>query len=132
MQPCSQCGRVNPSEATYCMTCGHTLREARFQEEPERGSYRSRPRDFQTGGSQHGRFEQVGPVLEDFAWDVVRAGVRLYFGLRRPDRAGSVYRTEHRDASVRDRLERLKDVIAEARVDYRRRGGGTNCNRSAR
>jgi hypothetical protein len=68
------------------------------------------------------RFEKVAPVIEDFVFDVVRAGARLYFGVRDPGAAQDPHRRGGQNPTVGDRFERLKDVLAEARVSYRNRG----------
>ncbi len=52
-------------------------------------------------------------------YDVVRAGVKFYFGLKDP-RGPRHARWTGRDPTVADWLERLKDAVAEARVEHRR------------
>ena len=126
MKPCANCGRVNPAEATYCMTCGAALADAPKQEQRPwdrftRGGPREEPRaePGRSGPRAEPRVEKVVPLVEDFAWDVVRAGAKLYFGVRDPEGPPP---EAQRKRSPRDRVERLKDVIAEARVGHRRRG----------
>lgn len=131
MKPCANCGRVNPAEATYCMTCGAALKDAPKQEQRPWDRFtradraREEPRaqttqsDARAEPRQEPRTEKVVPLVEDFAWDVVRAGAKLYFGVRDPEGPPPGAR---RKSSPRDRVERLKDVIAEARVGHRRRG----------
>jgi hypothetical protein len=62
------------------------------------------------------------PFVEDFAFDVVRAGARLYFGMKDPRPPVTGYGQDKPEPDLRERFERLKDVIAEARVESRRRG----------
>lgn len=128
MTPCRECGRVNPPEATYCMTCATRLGNTQSREEPrwdDVSGGQSKSESYSTGPStpepeEEGRFEKLGPLLEDFAFDIVRAGAKLYFATRDP----SVVE-EARDRSARggrrDRFERLKDAVAEARTEYRQR-----------
>ncbi len=122
MKPCKTCGRVNPAEATYCMTCGTSLKEAPSQERRSSEDF-SRRASSQSRGADpvpnEGPFEKAAPIVEDFVWDMMRAGAKMYFGFKDPSRAGV------RDAQGRrvNRFERFKDILAEARVDYRRRGG---------
>ena len=117
MKPCATCGRVNPAEATYCMTCGASLKDAPTTERRSwEGTSGKEGAASQKQDPKRSAFERVTPLVEDFAWDVVRAGTKLYFGLRDPQGADEASRR------ARDRVERFKDVVAEARVGHRRRG----------
>ncbi len=152
MKPCKECGRVNPPEAAYCMTCATPLTGEKPREEGGWRDYRREEPFYNTATSstrtdnstasstskdtssrtEDGRFEKVAPVVEDFVFDMVRAGARLYFGMRDPEAAHDPYRRGGQSPSSRDRFERLKDVIAEARVAYRNRGQQPNGDRSRR
>ncbi|MEJ7652812.1 MAG: zinc ribbon domain-containing protein [Chloroflexia bacterium] len=148
MTPCRECGRVNPPEAAYCMTCATKLgnnraqRETRWEDLSGSSSTSSGSSSGSTGGADSrattdrdddgdGRFDKVGPLLEDFAFDVVRAGAKLYFASKDPSVVEEA-RTGHAARGGRDRFERLKDAIAEARTEYRRRAQPGNRNRDSR
>lgn len=159
MRVCNECGRVNQADAVYCMTCATPLGTEKAPEQPKRAEPTAREgwREFRreepfrgeepgADSSQQqrtyttepprqepreGRFEQVAPVVEDFLFDVARAGARLYFGMRDPNAAAATQeRRGGKQPSMADRFERFKDVVAEARVAYRKRSDrGTNGDR---
>lgn len=123
MRPCRECGRVNPSEAVYCMTCAAPLSGEAPREERPWEEYRRDERSYGAGRAERdNRFEKVAPVVEDFVFDVMRAGARFYFGVRDPEAAQDPYRRGGAKPGRGDRIERIKDIIAEARVAHRQRG----------
>ncbi len=136
MKPCRECGRVNPQEAAYCMTCAAPLSQEQPRQESARTEFRQEHREYRPGGTasgaQEGRFEKVAPVVEDFVFDVMRAGARLYFGVKDPEAAQDPYRRGGDRPTKLDRVERLKDIIAEARVAHRRRGQQSDSDRARR
>lgn len=121
MKPCSVCGRVNPPEAVYCMTCGADLGKSQERASTGNTSAHEHNRD-----REEGILERVSPVVEDFAYDLAKAGAKLYFGIRDSEGAMESIRQNH---SRRSKLERFKDVLAEARVEHRRRSGETPSRR---
>lgn len=131
MTPCKKCGRVNPPEATYCMTCAANLAHSAPGEETHRDDFGRQDRGPASHpsappGDEHdeeGRFEKFAPLVEDFVFDMVRAGATLYFGAKDPNIAPDPHRE---GADARGRFERFKDAVAEARVEYRRRGQSGN------
>lgn len=144
MRPCRECGRVNPQEAVYCMTCAAPLTEDQSRKESPWSDYRRDEQEYgpQTSRSysqgdassrqEDGRFEKVAPIVEDFVFDVMRAGARLYFGVKDPDQPPDPYRRGGRKPSKSDRLERIKDIIAEARVSHRNRWQQSDNDRTRR
>lgn len=136
---------MNPPEAVYCMTCATSLsgepprEERRWEEyrsdEPAREGGRAQASYSADSGSargEEGRFEKLGPAVEDFAFDLVRAAAKLYFNSKDPNQPFDPHRRGGREPSMGDRLERLKDVIAEARVTYRSRGEHASGDRPRR
>lgn len=141
MTPCKECGRVNPPEATYCMTCAAPLGNASqassggqsrwegFKREERGPESAPTPPPKSEADGVDGRFEKVAPYVEDFVFDMVRAGAKIYFAVKDPN--PPVDARSRQDRNFSDRFERLKDAIAEARVEYRRKGP-FNGNRSER
>ncbi len=139
MTPCKECGRVNPAEAVYCMTCAsplvprEPLREERAQE-PR--SYDAPRTSSQSGGQaapaeDQNRFEKVAPAVEDFVFDMVRAGAKLYFGVKTPI-PEDPYGRGRMEPTMHHRFERLKDAVAEARVEFRKGPHHPNGDRNRR
>ncbi len=112
MKPCEDCGRMNPPEAVFCMTCGNRLQST------------NGPRSERLGTDElNERLERIRPVIEDFAFDLARAGAKLYFGVKDPVTVNEAVERAKRAGTSRSWLERFKDVLAEARVEHLRRGG---------
>jgi len=139
MTPCKECGRVNPPEAVYCMTCASPMtpreprREDRAQEQP---SYDAARFDAQSRGNaapdeDQNRFEKVAPAVEDFVFDLVRAGAKLYFGVKTPV-PDDPYGRGREEPTMHYRFERLKDAVAEARVEFRKGSHNPNGDRNRR
>ncbi|MDQ3855688.1 MAG: hypothetical protein M3281_04750, partial [Chloroflexota bacterium] len=120
MTPCRECGRVNPPEATYCMTCAARLPN-RSASEPSHGDdsfsrreQRYEPEVARATEVEHddeGRFERVAPLVEDFVFDVIRAGAKLYFAAKDPA-ALEEARDQATQGGQRLRFERFKDALA--------------------
>jgi hypothetical protein len=105
------------------MTCATPLSGEAPREERPWEQYRRDERSYGAGrAGRDNRFEKVGPVVEDFVFDVMRAGARLYFGVRDPEAAQDPSRRGGAKPGRADRIERIKDIIAEARVTHRNRG----------
>ena len=133
MTPCRECGRVNPPEASYCMTCATRLGKESGTMSGENPRWRTfgreettqdTTRSYSAGSSSgdDGRLEKLTPFLEDFVFDMVRAGARLYFAAKDPNPPQGTSDARGKDPGLGERYERLKDVIAEARMEYRRKG----------
>ncbi len=139
MTPCRECGRVNPPEAVYCMTCASPLASKETSQQargPETRSYDAPRTDAQSGAhdapeQDSNRFEKVAPAIEDFVFDMVRAGAKLYFGVKTPV-ADDPYRRGREEPTMHHRLERLKDAVAEARVEFRKGSQYPNGDRNRR
>lgn len=139
MTPCRECGRVNPPEAVYCMTCASPLAPKETSQQtsgPETRSYDAPRTDTQAGahaapGEGSNRFEKAAPAIEDFVFDMVRAGAKLYFGVKTPESADP-YRRGREEPTMHHRLERLKDAVAEARVEFRKGSQHPNGDRNRR
>jgi hypothetical protein len=103
---------------------------------PETRSYEPPRSDAQASANtatseDPNRFEKVAPAIEDFVFDMVRAGAKLYFGVKTPD-AADPYRRGREEPTMHHRLERLKDAVAEARVEFRKGSHYPNGDRNRR
>jgi len=114
MKTCDRCGRINPPDAAYCLTCATPLASG--------SSFWSRfDRGFSSGNVSSSRptwRDRLPVAIEELVFDLLKAMIKFYLYMRDG-------RTSARSGSPRSNLgyrwSRFRQVVSEARTEYSRR-----------